>query len=1360
MRIEAQSKLGYYPTPDTQLPLILTWLQLPAADLVRALDPCCGKGEALAYLAHGLGRMFTYGIELSYSRAEEAERLLDHALATGFENAVLTDGTFSFCLLNPPYDGETATGGGERLEGRFLHSTTPLLCENGVLVYIIPETRVDEKIARHLAGWYADLRCFRFTEPDYQAFRQVVIFGRKKAYRQPTQEAVDEIRSWALGNLVVGYEDRLAPLTDDEILLARVEKAIGKKPEELQIANRVVVLISGQALNKQNAGDETLVWAMKAQAWLDAQPVVVVEDESTRPTKKVHVPILADLPTLDAGTGVYVIPPSPVAGPKGQAFRFKHMPVTEEDYLRAAEKAALALEKSRPWLNLIPEIEAQTITPAITPKQGHISMLVTAGLLGTTLVTHNGFPLLLKGGTEKYTVKIDEDSEEEEIEYDPDDPEKKKSLFRVRVEERSRPTLWTLDATGNFTFSNDPVKISDTLRIHVAELAQRVLGRNVPRYNLKPQAWEWQVFDPLSQGRYLPGRKETGLTDFQKHLSVALGRLLLATGSGLVNAEMGSGKSTVALGVAEYLTTNFERHGSTKTAYPILIVGPGIVTGDQNWPKETREVVPGATPKVIESAARPVPKPAKVVEWLESIGVKLEDEDAFEGKSAKAAWKAIVEAANKQGKLAGSENRRARFALWHTLQHGEKHTPRKRQGAEKPNLLDTRIGGFAWLGLGELARDKTHQAEMRRRYSLAQFVDEYKRGELPQKSVAILSYETAKLGSGRVPAMSTRKLRLRWKEKGEWYTKVIEACTCPHCGKFVAGDYDEEGHAVMGNIITPETAAQFVGAKRRYCQSPTPKWIWNPETGQHEWRETDENGNKLVCGAPLFAYTELRREAAARYVQRKAKNFFPLLLVDELHEAKAKGTGNGWALTVLANCSPYTLGLTGTLFGGYSTTIFWLMYRLSALVRRDFGFHDENEWARRYGLLRYTFYVSKPEDVMEDGSYTGQKFMSRVDERPGILPAIIRVGLPKIAFASLQDIGLPLPPYNEEVVWLQMSNGMADQYHDQADGSMIGKPYPPTSLYNWAIEEMKEGTKGALSVWLTTALNRVNSMFRDEEVWFNRRIEGKGKYALRHPELVTTLDAIGDATISPKDRWLASRCQAERDEGRKSIVFIRQTGKRDIQPHVAQILQDNGLRVGVLSPSVEPRRRVAWIEKHIGDIDVLITNARLVKVGLNLRMFATAVFYEIEWSLPILWQAMRRVYRPGAPLPVRVLFPTYENTLEERALNLLGQKMKAAQLFYGDEVASALCDDEEGDFLNDLILSVLKDDRLERASAIFSTQNDMTASPLGSLTAASPHLNPFEARTWSEWLAARNKALPVRNGRRKNAAAQGQLSLF
>jgi hypothetical protein len=32
----------------------------------------------------------------------------------------------------------------------------------------------------------------------------------------------------------------------------------------------------------------------------------------------------------------------------------------------------------------------------------------------------------------------------------------------------------------------------------------------------------------------------------------------------------------------------------------------------------------------------------------------------------------------------------------------------------------------------------------------------------------------------------------------------------------------------------------------------------------------DEEGRLYVCGAPLFAYTSVRREAAARYIQRKA----------------------------------------------------------------------------------------------------------------------------------------------------------------------------------------------------------------------------------------------------------------------------------------------------------------------------------------------------------------------------------------------------------------------------------------------------------------------------------------------------------
>lgn len=205
------------------------------------------------------------------------------------------------------------------------------------------------------------------------------------------------------------------------------------------------------------------------------------------------------------------------------------------------------------------------------------------------------------------------------------------------------------------------------------------------------------------------------------------------------------------------------------------------------------------------------------------------------------------------------------------------------------------------------------------------------------------------------------------------------------------------------------------------------------------------------------------------------------------------------------------------------------------------------------------------------------------------------------------------------------------------------------------------------------------------------------------------------------------------------------------------MLHKHGLRVNVLTPGINPRIRVAWIQKHAPNIDVLLTNARLVKVGLNLRMFSTAIFYEFEWSLAILWQAMRRVYRPGASVPVRVIFPAYAGTLEERALNLLGQKMKAASLFYGDEIASALTDEDESDFLNELVRSVLKKEQVSRAESIFATENDLTASPLGSPTAISPQA--AVVMTLQEWMVQRCIHWKSGGRKKKGCMTEDQLVL-
>ncbi len=151
------------------------------------------------------------------------------------------------------------------------------------------------------------------------------------------------------------------------------------------------------------------------------------------------------------------------------------------------------------------------------------------------------------------------------------------------------------------------------------------------------------------------------------------------------------------------------------------------------------------------------------------------------------------------------------------------------------------------------------------------------------------------------------------------------------------------------------------------------------------------------------------------------------------------------------------------------------MCALPALARRagyeflrwseqDHAFNSERKWSEDTGLIKKTFYVADPTRFPEDGAYTSTRFFETVDEKPGISPAIARYILLYTLFAALQDIGLPLPAYNERIVRVEMSAAMREQY-EELDGSQSS---PPRGLFAWALEEQKKPDKtgkGAISVW-------------------------------------------------------------------------------------------------------------------------------------------------------------------------------------------------------------------------------------------------------------------------------------------------------
>ena len=205
MRLAAQAKGGYYPTPLRVVDLLTQLIDSPSTygrpgQTLRVLDPCCGGGDALAQLADGLRRanslpVETYGVELHRDRAEEAGELLDRALACDLFATSIANGVFGVLLLNPPYDYDSED---KRTEHAFLTHCTRYLADGGLLVFIVPKQRLSVS-ARYLASHYRDLRCWAFPYPEREAFDQVVLLGYRKAEPSPDPRSEGQVRAWAEG---------------------------------------------------------------------------------------------------------------------------------------------------------------------------------------------------------------------------------------------------------------------------------------------------------------------------------------------------------------------------------------------------------------------------------------------------------------------------------------------------------------------------------------------------------------------------------------------------------------------------------------------------------------------------------------------------------------------------------------------------------------------------------------------------------------------------------------------------------------------------------------------------------------------------------------------------------------------------------------------------------------------------------------------------------------------------------------------------------------------------------------------------------------------------------------------------------
>ena len=431
------------------------------------------------------------------------------------------------------------------------------------------------------------------------------------------------------------------------------------------------------------------------------------------------------------------------------------------------------------------------------------------------------------------------------------------------------------------------------------------------------------------------------------------------------------------------------------------------------------------------------------------------------------------------------------------------------------------------------------------------------------------------------------------------------------------------------------------------------------------------------CGSALWQADASgpRRYPLADYVKHRMKGFFGLLIGDEVHEYKGRGSAQGIAAGVLADACGRSLTLTGTLLGGYSSTLFHLLYRFSPEIRTEFGRAEEGRWIARYGFVEHT--VGRDDgDAVEDGRLSRRrKYRKVIRERPGLAPSALFHLIGNAVFLRLADVASGLPPYEEQV----LLSGM-DKEPDATGFSQHGAYDAVFETLRAALADaLAKGSKRLLAAYLQALLAYPDGCTRGETVLD----PATGDPIVQVPPLA------GDR-LYPKEQALVDLVAGERMEGRRVLVYATHTGTRDITGRMDDILTRHGFRVAVMkADAVPPERREAWVADRVGEgVDVLVCHPRLVQTGLDLVDFPTIAWFETDYSVYVMRQASRRSWRIGQDRPVRVVFMAYRNSLQADALTLVAKKLQSSLAVEGELPEDGLA--AFGDDGDDLMLALAR----------------------------------------------------------------------
>lgn len=448
------------------------------------------------------------------------------------------------------------------------------------------------------------------------------------------------------------------------------------------------------------------------------------------------------------------------------------------------------------------------------------------------------------------------------------------------------------------------------------------------------------------------------------------------------------------------------------------------------------------------------------------------------------------------------------------------------------------------------------------------------------------------------------------------------------------------------------------------------------------------------CGTSLSTYARGHRSNPHidKYIHKHFKKL-DFFIPDEVHELASADTMQGTTFGTLVASAHYTLTLTGTLIGGMARDIHAICWRMfpERMIERGMRLQtsdkrtsnpikaNETSFTEIYGVMerREVRTMFDSAHIAKRGKIGRKKQGGHQSSRPrpGISPNLYtHFLLGRAGFMRLDELG-ELPPFKRELISVTPDSDVRAEY-GKIDGAYQGliKQY----MYNKKMSTLATMRIQVLDQFLDCPYGwgTIHCPEYDDDGNFIQHIE------------VCTPENKPVNYYGPKDYKTLELVKKEVSEGRKCCVFPIFVGKKNVRPKIEKILTENGFRVKQMPDNIAPNRREEWIERNKHKVDVLIVHPKRVMTGLDLIDFPTLIWYQVGYSTHVLRQASHRARRLIQENECRVFYLYHEGTIQEQAIQLMGEKESASQALEGKfdtEALKALMNGGE----NDDILSAL-----------------------------------------------------------------------